>query len=95
LNTRLELENPEKAVSAFGSAVEETGRALSDPQLRPGLVPVLQAGVIRHFEFTYDLCRKRMKRWLDLNLSPDLTDGIPRKELFRLAVENTQSVNFP
>ncbi|GHU61545.1 nucleotidyltransferase [Spirochaetia bacterium] len=48
----------------------------------------LQGGVIQAFEYTYELCWRFMKRWLDYNYSKDRTFGITRKELFRLAAEN-------
>lgn len=29
-----------------------------------------------------------MKRWLETNISPDVADGISRRELFRISAEN-------
>jgi hypothetical protein len=35
-----------------------------------------------------------MKRWLEMNLTPGLAEGITRKQLFRFAIENRLIDNF-
>ncbi len=56
--------------------------------LTPALQNAVKAGVIKHFEFTYELSWQFIKRWLEINVSPNTGDGVTRRELFRLGAEN-------
>lgn len=84
----LELESLKKAVSALRSLLTKCG----DAQLMGGFDPIIlegiKAGVIQHFEITYELSGKFIKRWLETNVSPSIAEGVNRRELYRLAAEN-------
>jgi len=74
-----------RAIKSFESAVR-IYKTLDDvPEDEKA---VIGAGVIQNFEFTYELCWKFMKRWIEMNVDPLLVDGVTRQELFRLAAEN-------
>lgn len=83
----LDLSSLQKAVMSLERALNV---AASDrlKEMTADQQEVIRAGVIQNFEFTYELCWKFMKRWLETNLSPMIADGVTRRELFRLAVEN-------
>lgn len=57
-------------------------------ELEADEMEVLKAAVIQNFEFTYELCWKFIKRWLDANYSGSFTSGLSRRQLFRSAAEN-------
>jgi nucleotidyltransferase substrate binding protein (TIGR01987 family) len=84
----LELTSLKKAVSALHRVLEKS----NDAAIMRGLDEITQnaikSGVIQHFAFTYELCWKFIKRWLETNVSPTAADGVTRRELFRLAAEN-------
>lgn len=87
-------------LSTFGRALNSYDRAIQfskerlDDDISETEENVIKAGVIQNFEFTYELCWKFMKRWLELNLTPGLLDGVSRKELFRHALENKLIISF-
>jgi len=84
---KLDLSALEKALISFEQSLEVFGRyqtGASEDALRK----TLRAGVIQHFEFTYELCWKFMKRWLQGNLGRSEVEGVSRRELFRMAAES-------
>ena len=48
--------------------------------------PVVRDAAIQRFEYTYDLCWKFLRRWLELEGHPEVT-RFTLKELFRLGAE--------
>ena len=84
----LELESLEKAVTALNRALEKSDDQALMRSLDPVVQDVIKSGVIQHFEFTYELSWKFMKRWLETNVSPAVADGVTRRELYRHAAES-------
>ena len=83
----LELSGLQKAVSAL-AVLAKSDDAEFMSQLDEIARNAIKAGVVQHFEFTYELCWKFIKRWLEMNISPGVSDGVTRRELFRLGAEN-------
>jgi nucleotidyltransferase substrate binding protein (TIGR01987 family) len=84
----LELDSLKKAVSALNSVWAKSNDAELMGKLDEITQNAIKSGVIQHFELTYELCWKFIKRWLEVNISPTAADGVTRRELFRLAAEN-------
>ncbi len=84
----LELGSLEKALASLESGLQRVHDENLMSQLDEGSRQLMQAGVIQNFEFTYELCWKFIKRWLENNLGSAYVDGVSRKELFRIAAEN-------
>ncbi|MGC8765497.1 MAG: nucleotidyltransferase substrate binding protein [Brevinematia bacterium] len=81
---QLDLTSLKKAISSLSKAIriaDEIDEKRRDER------EVIIAGVIQNFEFTYELCWKFMKRWLELNTGDTTLDGAPRRQLFRRAAE--------
>jgi nucleotidyltransferase substrate binding protein (TIGR01987 family) len=87
-NMILELESLVAALSALEKSILTWNKLSQAPGLTVDDLQTIKSGVIQNFEVAYEQCWKFMKRWLELNVSPDVADGVPRRELFRLSVEN-------
>ena len=83
----LDLSSIQKAVNSLERSIK-VATTMIEGEVDTDLEEVLRAGVIQNFEFTYELCWKFMKRWLEENFGSVTVDGITMKELFRIAAEN-------
>jgi nucleotidyltransferase substrate binding protein (TIGR01987 family) len=48
----------------------------------------IRSSVIQHFEFTFELAWKFMRRRLEADIGRSSVDGMPGRDLFRIAAEN-------
>ncbi len=85
---KLDLSSLQSALALFERALKFSQKVIADETFSEEEKEVVKAGVIQNFEFSYELCWKFIKRWLDQNYSESFTAGITRKQLFRYAAEN-------
>lgn len=80
----LDLSSLQKAINSLGRAIKVADSVIKG-DVNTDVEEVIRAGVIQNFEFTYELCWKFMKRWLEINIGGANLDGATRRELFREA----------
>ena len=81
----LHLDSLTKSIDILERSIKTVSRLdISDNDLWE----TVRAGVIQNFEVAYEQCWKMMKRWLEENIGRTYVDGVPRRELFRLAAES-------
>ena len=74
----------ESALPALKSGIDITESAKKDPATPIALRNLLQAGVIQHFEFWYELSWKTLKRKLAVVMpSPEILDTLSYQGLIR------------
>jgi nucleotidyltransferase substrate binding protein (TIGR01987 family) len=83
----LDLSSLRAAVHALEESTGVLQELDDDDKVSAALRNTVRAGVIQHFEFTYELSWKFMKRWLEAEGGRSDVSGLPRRELFRLGAE--------
>jgi nucleotidyltransferase substrate binding protein (TIGR01987 family) len=84
----LDLSSLRKAVESLEKTLEVADDKDFISALSANQKDAIRAGVIQNFEFTYELCWKFMRRWLQVNLGSTYVEGVARRQLFRLSAEN-------
>lgn len=82
----LELSSLEKAIGALERSLRVIKAQVTESDA--DLIETLRAGVVQNFEVAYEQSWKMMKRWLEVNVSPDEVDGVTRRQLFRFCHES-------
>ncbi len=83
----IDLSSLRKAIDALQRSVT-AARSGKMTGLDKDLAEAVRSGVIQNFEVAYELCWKSMKRWIEVNVGKAVADGVTRRELFRLGLEN-------
>jgi len=84
----LEISSLRKGIGSLERAINVAVRKQADDKTSKDEMETIEAGVIQNFEFTYELCWKFMKRWIEENINSEIIDGVTRRELFRVSAES-------
>lgn len=84
----LEISSLKKGIASLERAINVAVGKQADDKTSIDEMETIAAGVIQNFEFTYELCWKFMKRWIEENINSESIDGVTRRELFRVSTEN-------
>ena len=81
----LNLDSLKISIIALEKSINVYDRIKTDDE---DLILTIRSGVIQNFEIAFEQSWKFIQRWLNENINPDITSGITKKELFRLAAKH-------
>lgn len=84
----LELDPLRKSYEALAKLLLESENAENMEQFNAVVQDAIWTAIIKKFEITYELAWKLMKKWLKTHISPNIADGLVKREFFRLASEH-------
>ena len=84
----LDLDPLKKSYEALDKLLLESEKAESMEQLNAIVQDAIWTAIIKKFEITYELAWKLIQKWLETHISPNIADGVSKRELFRLASEH-------
>ena len=84
----LELDSLRKAIKSLQAVLGKADDEALSMRIDDITRYAIKAGAIQNFEFTYELCWKFMKRWLENTMGNTYVDGVSRRELYRIAAEH-------
>jgi nucleotidyltransferase substrate binding protein (TIGR01987 family) len=95
MENQLDITSLKNAAAAFGDALLYARRAEGRPEesREPFEFEMTRAALIHHFEFSFELCWKTMKRFIEMDIGEE-ADILTRKDLFRLAAERRLIEDF-
>ncbi len=83
----LDLSPLQSALGALVRALSVTGDAARWRNFDAETQEALKAGVIQTFEVAYEQSWKMLKRWLSVNPLAGDVDGVPMRQLYRVAAK--------
>jgi nucleotidyltransferase substrate binding protein (TIGR01987 family) len=88
MENKLDISALKKAAQAFENALVFAGKVEAKPSNEREFYEfeTASAAVIQHFEFSYELCWKTMKRFIEMDIGSE-ADILTRKDIFRISAE--------
>ena len=96
MENKLDISALKKAAQSFDNALAFARKIEEKPEAAQDFyeMEVVQTSVIHHFEFTYELCWKMMKRYIEMDSGSEEAAVLTRKDLFRLSAEKRLITDF-